>query len=118
MRMQSWNPGKTAKSLRLWATSSWRTSGQLWDFYIHYFQWECDGNLSIKCLCGLFVGILMVFSRYVQSVMFFSEFGNFEERGTFQLYSIRFFGSHGRLGVTRVPTLMMVMTRTSGNTSH
>ena len=29
-----------------------------------------------------------------------------------------FFGSHGRLGVTRVPTLMTVMTRTSGNTSH
>lgn len=29
-----------------------------------------------------------------------------------------FFGAHGRLGVTRVPTLMTVMTRTSGNTSH
>ena len=71
-------------------------------------------------MCGLWFvcrdshGIFKICSiRYI-----FSEFGNFEERGTFQLYSIRFFGAHGRLGVTRVPTLMTVMTRTSGNTSH
>ena len=48
----------------------------MWDLYISYFQSECDGNLSINvCGLSLFVGILMVFSRYVQSVVVFDGLG-------------------------------------------
>ena len=90
MRTQSWNHGKTAKSLRCGPNSA------VWKWLA---QWWCDvctifhGNVMVivhKYKCLWFVcRILMVFSGYVQSVVF------------------------ARLGVTRVPTLTTVMTRTA-----
>lgn len=56
--------------------------------FVEYFH----GNVMVvvhKCLW--FVSrILMVFSKYVQFVVVFGGFGNFEERVTFQLHSLAF----------------------------